>query len=407
MTATLLTLLLLTPATDPSDLVGRVLRADGTPVPGAHVLIGSAAPRQGTSPVSPSCYPDCRKGADTDRDGHFRILAVDPRLVFNVLVVAEGYRPTYATKADPVRGPVEVRLTPFDPSTLDPKLVLRGVVLGPDGRPLAGARVTAPWVRAGSPSGPSFGTFDPVAVTNLRGEFVLTSKSPFDDASLSIQGDGVAPRVVPGCRPEVNPHLIRMTAGATVTGRLVRDGKPVAGAAVGLVQTHNRLEKTYVGAASIGTDADGRFILMNVHPDDTYYLYGLMGTMTGDGALAARVLHVGAEGTTTDVGDLTVVRGHRITGKVLLSDGKPVPPKTRLWLGRVNAHDSQEVELAPDGRFEVSALPTELYRLGTNIKDYRPSPKNHSVGGPQSPWLTGTINEDIDTLRILLEPHAH
>ena len=214
---------------------------------------------------------------------------------------------------------------------------------------------------------------------------MLTSKSPFDDVRLLVQGDGVAPRVVPGCRPEANPHLIRMTAGADGHGRFVRDGKPVAGAAVGLVQTHSH--ETYVGVASIGTDADGRFNLMNVRPDDTYFLYGLMGTMAGDGALAARLIHVGGEGTRTDVGDLPVVRGHRITGKVLLSDGKPVPPKTRLWLGRVNAHDSQEVELAPDGRFEVSALPTELYRLGVNIKDYRPSLKNHSVSGRRAPGL--------------------
>ena len=155
MTATLLTILLLTPAPNPSDLVGHVLRADSAPVPGAHVLIGSATPRQGTSPICPSCYPDCRKGADTDRDGHFRILAVDPKLVFNVLVVAEGYRPTYATKEDPVRGPVEVRLTPFDPSTLDPTLVLRGIVLGPDGRPLAGARVSARGSARGAVAGPA------------------------------------------------------------------------------------------------------------------------------------------------------------------------------------------------------------------------------------------------------------
>lgn len=403
MNAILLSALLLAPSADRAELTGRVLAPGGKPVAGAHVMIDTAAVRHGTSPLCPSCYADCRKSAETDAGGRFRIAGVDPDLVFNVLVVADGYRPTLAKRADPARGPVDVPLEPFDPAKLDPKRVLRGVVLGPDGKPLAGARISAQGFSTDAFRGFSPDIFDPVAVTNLRGEFVLASKSPIEYADLRVEGSGVAPRIVTRRKPEANPHEIRTTPGATVTGRLVRDGKPVAGAAVGLVQA-SRDASTFLGDVSVGTDQDGRFTFVNVHPDDTFFVYGLMGTLPDGGAVPARQIHVGGEGATADAGELPVSRGHRVKGRVILSDGKPVPPKTRLLVSREDAWDSRRVELDADGGFEVGGLPTERYSLVVNVKGYKLSPKNHSADD-QNPWaLVGTVDQDIDTLKILLEP---
>jgi hypothetical protein len=197
-----------------------------------------------------------------------------------------------------------------------------------------------------------------------------------------------------------------MTAGATLTGRIVRAGKPVPGAAAGLVQA-SRGADAFLGDTSIGTDKDGRFTFLNVHPDDDYFVYGLMGTLKDHGAVATRQVHVGGEGTTTDAGDLPVVRGHRIKGRVLLSDGKPLPPKTRLVVSREDAWDSRRFELDPEGRFEISSLPTERFSLSVMVKGYRLSPKNHSLDDQNPGRLLGTIDQDIDTLKILLEPAAH
>jgi hypothetical protein len=406
MTAALLSLLLLATAPDRPNLDGRVVAPGGKPVAGAHVLIDSAAVRQGTSTFCPSCYADCRKMAETDKDGRFRIASLDPELLFNVLVVADGFQPTFARKSDPARGPIEVALTPFDPAKLDPKRVLRGVVLGPDGRPLVGARVSAQGFSTAAFSGFGPNIFDPVAVTNLRGEFVLASKSPIEYADLRVEGSGVAPAVVPGRKPEANPHRIRMTAGTTLTGRLVRDGKAVPGAAVGLVQA-SRNSSTFLGATSIGTDAEGRFTFVNVHPDDDYFVYGVMGTLKDNGAATVRPIRVGGDGSTTDAGDLLAVRGHRIKGRVLLSDGKPLPPKIRLMVGREDAWDTQGAVLDPDGHFEFAGLPTERYAVSVMVKGYRLSPKNHSADA-QNPWsLVGTVDQDIDTLEILMEPGSN
>jgi hypothetical protein len=298
-------------------------------------------------------------------------------------------------------------LTPFDPDRFDPKRILRGVVLGPDGKPLVGAKIAPQGFSTEAFSGFSPDIFDPVAVTNLRGEFALTSKSPIEYADLRVEGNGVASRIVAGRKPEANPQRIAMTAGATLTGRLLRREKPVPGVVVGLVQV-NRSSSTFLGDRSIGTDAEGRFTFLNVHPDEDYFVYGLMESLPeGDGdAVAARQVHVGGEGTTAQAGDLPVVLGHRIKGRVLLSDEKPVPPRTRLMVSRQDAWDSRRVELDPEGRFEIAGLPTERYSLSVTLKGYKLSPRNHSVDSA-NPWhLVGTIDQDIDGLKILMEPGA-
>ncbi|SIO59896.1 hypothetical protein SAMN05444166_6200 [Singulisphaera sp. GP187] len=148
----------------------------------------------------------------------------------------------------------------------------------------------------------------------------------------------------------------------------------------------------------------GRFTFLNVHPAESYFVYGLIGTIKDGGAMVARQIQVGGDAATTDVGDLPVVSGHRLKGRVLLSDEKPVPPKTRLLVSREDAWDSQRVELDPEGRFDLIGLPTERYSLTVTLKGYRLSPKNHSVDS-QNPWaLAGTIDQDIDALKILMEP---
>ena len=76
---------------------------------------------------------------------------LDPDLVFQLLVVADGYTPTYGPKrADPKAGPVTLTLTPHDLDRRDPALVLRGRVVDEQRRRVARAVI--------SPSGYNKGT---------------------------------------------------------------------------------------------------------------------------------------------------------------------------------------------------------------------------------------------------------
>jgi hypothetical protein len=403
MTALLIPLLLCAPLADRPDLSGRVVTVDDEPVAGAVVMIDSAAVRHGTSPLCPSCYADCRKSAQTDQAGRFVISSVDPELLFNVLVVADEFRPTIVKRADPAKGPMKAVLEPLAEQRLNPRCVLRGVVLDAASRPLPGARISAQMFKTDAFSGFSPGIFDPVAVTNLRGEFVLTSSSPISYADLKVEGNGVAPRIMAGRTPESNPHTFRMTTGVKITGRMVRDRRPAAGAAAGLVQA-NRSASGFLGDLSIGTDDHGAFTFLNVAADEEYFLYGMMGTFKDGGAVPVLRIQSGKDGETIDVGELQVVRGHRIKGRVILSDGKTVPPKTRLMVSREDAWDNQRVELDADGGFELSGLPTEKYSLSISLRGYRISAKNHSIDQQNPGQLVGTIDQDIVNLKILMEP---
>src|SRR5437773_12567917 len=95
------------------DLVGRVTQEDGSPVIKATVFIYTAGPKQGTASVCPSCYPDCRKKAQTGTDGKFRIEALDPKLLFRLLVVAGGHQSKFVPKVDPSKGEQDITAQPL------------------------------------------------------------------------------------------------------------------------------------------------------------------------------------------------------------------------------------------------------------------------------------------------------
>src|SRR5437868_5681841 len=88
-----------------ADLNGRVVDASGKPIRGASVFIYTAGARVGVNPFCPSCYADCSKRAATGDDGGFLIRSLDSSLIFRVLVVGEGFGPSFVDKVDPLKGP--------------------------------------------------------------------------------------------------------------------------------------------------------------------------------------------------------------------------------------------------------------------------------------------------------------
>src|SRR5205809_679304 len=93
-----------------ADLRGRVIAESGRPVPGATVYIYEAAPRKGWSPLCPSCYRDCGKSRTSNGEGRFIVPTLSDDLIFRVLVVAQGFKPTFQTGVDPSRSEITVSL---------------------------------------------------------------------------------------------------------------------------------------------------------------------------------------------------------------------------------------------------------------------------------------------------------
>src|SRR5262249_20375151 len=162
--------------------------------------------------------------------------------------------------------------------------------------------------------------------------------------------------------------------------------------------------ETFVGEFQNATDAKGVFRIPNVPPNDAFALYGLMDSLRSHGAVGVQVVRTGASGADVDAGDLAVRPGHRLTGRVVLSDGKPVPAGTRVVISRDEAWDGQQAVVGADGGFAFEGLPPERYSLSANVRGYQVSPKNASFDLLNQLSLEGMVQADITGLRLLLDP---
>jgi hypothetical protein len=299
---------------------------------------------------------------------------------------------------------VSFALTPHDLDKRDPALVLKGRVLDENHKPVPEA-VVEPF-GFGKGDGAQFGGlkgFDPLAVTNKRGEFRLGVPDRGTAVYVQVSAPFKAPRKFKKLEAGAKPHDLTLFEGVTVRGRLVKGGKPLAGVAVGAAQKERNVE-TFVGEFQAATDEKGAFQIRNVPAEDALALYGQMSSLSKHGAVGVREVRTGESGSVSDVGDLEVKPGHRLSGRVVLADGKPVPAGTRVLLSREQAWDSAQAVADKEGRFSFTGLPSEQYSLSVNVRGYHLSPKNVSTDLLNGFRLLGVVREDISGLRLLLEP---
>ncbi len=388
------------------DLTGTVSAKGGAPLPvPATVFIATAAPKTGSSTFCPSCYADCSKRARTDAQGGFKIEALDPQLTFQILAVAKGYQPKYVSRVDPAKGtPVKIELEPIGSANAAPECSLRGRVVNPKGAPIQGAVVERQGIETKDGGGTwgSLPGIDPLAVTDENGEFLITAKKPFEMMSVKVTARMYADKHFNRLASGATRHELVMTEGAALTGRVLLDGKPLADVSVG-VSALDRTAGNYLGHFEIGTGARGNFMFLNLPPDADFHIYTIMSTMEKFGSVATRQIHTGKDGETTDAGDLVAGPAHRLAGRVVLSDGQPVPPKTRLLISREAAWDSMQVTLDKDGNFDVTGVPSETISLSIRAGGYHVSARNLSVDQLNPFQLVGSVGHDITNLVFLLE----
>jgi hypothetical protein len=365
------------PARANSPLAGRVLDPEGNPARRASVFVYTAAVRTGTSSLCPSCYPDCGKSAVADQQGRFSIPALSESLLFRVLVVARGWEPVFVERVDPGAGPVEFRLARRRPEKADPHRSLRGRVLDPQGRPVVGATLEPFGFRKDSGKDSYMTRFgglagtDPLSVTDERGRFALALGDSGVRWYIRVRARNLAPMQLHEQPAGARPITVRMGYGGSVSGRLLRDGKPLAGVGVGLVQTRRAAQFMAYGHDEIATDERGVFTFFNVTPGEDYFVHGKMETLRGFGALDTTRVHVEGETSFERVGDLVVGPGRRVAGRVTLSDGNPVPPGTRLLLSLEHAWDAQSQVLDEEGCFDLRGGPPGSAALVVGVRGYR------------------------------------
>ncbi|MGA2869786.1 MAG: M56 family metallopeptidase, partial [Verrucomicrobiota bacterium] len=387
------------------DLTGQVLAGNGAPLPvSATVFIATAAPKTGSSTFCPSCYADCAKHATTDAAGNFKITSLDPQLKFQILAVAKGFKPQYVNHVDPANGPKKIKLEPIESTDALPDRSLRGRVVDSRGAPIAGAVVEMRGIENHDGSG-GWGLLpdiDPLAVADENGEFIITAKKPFDMLDIKVTARAFADKLFNKLASGGAQHELTLTEGATLTGRVLSAGKPLAGVSVG-ISAVDRTSPNYLGHFEVGTDAHGRFVFVNLPPAANFEIYTLMGTMKSSGAVPQQQIHTGRDGETTDTGDLIAAPSHRLSGWVVLMDGQPLPAKTRLLISRDAAWDSMQVTPDQDGKFEATGIPPEVISLSARVKGYHVSERNLSVDQINPYRLIGRVDRDITNLVFMLE----
>ncbi|MBN1568677.1 MAG: carboxypeptidase regulatory-like domain-containing protein [Acidobacteria bacterium] len=199
-----------------------------------------------------------------------------------------------------------------------------------------------------------------------------------------------------------------VTDGATMRGRLVQNGKPVAGAQVGLVPRQRgmgaelKLHGDPYDEIRIGTQLDGTFVFANVPAPVEWYIYGKMESIAERGATGAIECITKKDGEDVSVGDIHINTGHRLRGKVVLSDGKPIPDGMRVSISTDQGFDTQTVPLNQNGSFEFLGLAPGKYEVFASVRGYRaPAWDYRSRTDPPS---TVKIEQDLENFVLSLDP---
>ena len=88
--------------------------------------------------------------------------------------------------------------------------------------------------------------------------------------------------------------------------------------------------------------------------------------------LAAPVTFVATEddGQQVEAGDIQVKPAYTLRGRIVLSNGSPIPAGMRLSIFADRVPDRQTVDLPPDGTYEFKGLGRGVYSLSPAVKGY-------------------------------------
>jgi hypothetical protein len=263
-------------------------------------------------------------------------------------------------------------------------------VLTPDGQPVAGAKIE-PYCKVRLLGGDlaqwSFGGHGhEQTTTDNEGEFTY-AQPECDRVGVRVIAAGFARTML-----EI-PYGARVTdivlgKGVTVTGRLLKDGQPVPDIEVGIVQVdHNSLK--FLEEIVVKSDGDGRFILRDVSPHESYEIHGKRDSLKLLGVTGEIRVTTGEPESNLDAGDLLVEPGIRLTGRLMFANGEPATSKSetitledgstyqrgggpaQLHIYRESAYDFQYIDLAPDLRFTVLARENEQVAFSAWVNGYK------------------------------------
>jgi hypothetical protein len=293
---------------------------------------------------------------------------------------------------------LDIRL---QPSVRTNAFSVRVKLVDEDGIPFVGALIEPEGVRTGT--GGSWGGnqgFPSHTASDANGEFQLGRDEMFTSVQMSVTAPNFAPLKVWVDVSNALQTLV-LNAGATVRGRVLKDGQPLTNVTIG-VSGVDRSSEVYVGHFTTDTDANGVFTFEHLPARTSFWLFGKMDSLKAHGAIRPQQILTAATGLTNALADLEVKPGLRLAGQIKTRRGEPLPKDLRLTLG-VDHWDSQSSKYDSNGNFEFTGLSAGLVQVQCYQNKWRLSSVNRSLDNWGNQQLVGLLEQDKDDLLVVIE----
>jgi beta-lactamase regulating signal transducer with metallopeptidase domain/protocatechuate 3,4-dioxygenase beta subunit len=337
---------------------------------------------------------------ETDANGRYQALAL-PGQGSRWVIPPKSYLAPKPGGSTPITiGPEAEQALP--PIELERGASLRGVVVGDDGKPVAGAKVEGKWMVVeplsgrGGPTGIGH-NFTASATTDDRGAFLLEGIHPTANVTLEASAAEARTEQPRNATPAVDESVTLRISGANtvaLAGRVVdSSGAPIAGVSVQIrARPPDRdgfaeQEPVQFGDSStIRPGADGRFRTpRQLRRGYAYRAEAQAGDFMAD---ITPWLSLGAD-TVPTLPDLTMRRVRTVAGRVLDRSGRAVPDATVRQSG--DGPKPTRALTDAQGRFALPGVLEGRFFLFVDKPGYRPAWR---LAGPLGADIELTIARD-------------
>lgn len=375
--------------------IGGTVRdgSSGAPMSGAHVearMVGTIG-----IPLAPDEPEAGSVTATTDTAGRYRLEGL-ARGLYDVSAVVRGFGRAHQGEAK-VGSKVELFLFPG--------ASVSGTVIGPDGKPVAGALVGAEGnLHIGFPE-------TPAVKTDVRGRFELLGLKP-GSYTVVAQREGFAPGIamdVLVASQEDATTTVALATGTAVGGRLIGPSKrPVAGL-VRVEELDGRAPPVVLAVRFRVEAGRSGWFHLDALPRGSHTI-----SVEAPGFAPVRVgVEVPGNGPTVNLGDIRLESGITIRGHVRDETGQPIADAmvSASPLAGVRTAQGAEGRSQTDGSYVLAGLSRIGYSVGVSASGFASAVRRMEAGTDDADFalvragiITGTVIDDagrpIDSFQV-------
>jgi protocatechuate 3,4-dioxygenase beta subunit/biopolymer transport protein ExbD len=306
-------------------------------------------------------------------EGKFTLQELQPGLTYKIIIYAEGYTPYVIERIIPSPD--------FKPEDLVIRLertkALKGIVLGPEGRPVSNAtvrtfskefsRVISPWANLKKEGLHS-------VLTSSDGSFEI--EAPSGEFYISVEHPEFAIAIAGPFTPETFPKAaeIKLKGGGTIEGHVFSGKEPIEGATLQLTllelpgmhfkfSPYSVEDSPFELTLKTKTSKDGSFAFKHLIPGR----YQLIQMAKGKGfVISVRSISLQVEEGKIISQNLGGWGGATVKGTVTDEEGNPAPNTTVQILVRDNPLYSNAAITDENGHYEIKDMLPGTYNIWAN-----------------------------------------